>query len=96
MRDPYRRYVNRTGVPRTAPHACADPRTVTLLRRQRLPLRGAGMYDMNRSLVQQMNELPGTPTRMRSAETSDTPRGCSYGGYTDNGTLEEFAEFEQV
>lgn len=56
-----------------------------------------GMSELNRTLVQQMNELPGTEYPPLIGGRVETPRGVLFtGDTTDNGTLEEFAEFESV
>ena len=55
------------------------------------------MEELNRSLVEQMNDLPGTEYPPAIGGRVDTPRGVLFtGDTTDNGTLEEFAEFEKV
>jgi len=75
----------------------ADPPTVTFFVASDSHFGARGMSEMNRSLVQQMNELPGTPYPPEIGGKVDTPRGVLFtGDTTDNGTLEEFAEFEQV
>lgn len=54
-----------------------------------------GMTEANRSLIQQMNDLPGTEYPAEIGGRVDTPRGVLVtGDTTDNGLLEEFAEFE--
>jgi len=56
-----------------------------------------GMSELNRVLVQQMNELPGTEYPPLIGGRVETPRGVLFtGDTTDNGTLEEFSEFEKV
>jgi hypothetical protein len=56
-----------------------------------------GMSEANRALVEQMNALPGTAYPPEIGGTVETPRGVLFtGDTTDNGLLEEFAEFEQV
>jgi hypothetical protein len=56
-----------------------------------------GMSELNRVLVQQMNELPGTEYPPLVGGRVETPRGVLFlGDTTDNGALEEFAEFEKV
>jgi hypothetical protein len=55
------------------------------------------MSELNRLLVQQMNELPGTEYPPLIGGTVEVPRGVLFtGDTTDNGTLDEFAEFEKV
>ena len=55
------------------------------------------MSEVNRTLVQQMNELPGTEYPPLLGGKVDVPRVVLFtGDTTDNGTLEEFAEFENV
>jgi cytolysin (calcineurin-like family phosphatase) len=57
----------------------------------------AGMNETNRSLVQQMNALPGTEYPPELGGRVERPRGVLFtGDATDNGLLEEFAEFEKV
>src|SRR5262245_28622017 len=56
-----------------------------------------GMEDANRAMVEQMNALPGTPYPESIGGRVETPRGVLMtGDLTDNGTLEEFAEFEKL
>jgi len=56
-----------------------------------------GMSEANRIVVEQLNAMPGTPYPAEIGGTVDTPRGVLFtGDTTDDGTLEEFAEFEQV
>lgn len=56
-----------------------------------------GMSELNRVVVEQMNALPGTPYPLEVGGTVDAPRGLVFtGDTTDDGTLEEFAEFEWV
>jgi hypothetical protein len=56
-----------------------------------------GMDALNRSIVEQMNELPGTEYPPALGGRVEAPRGVLFlGDTTDNGTLEEFAEFEKV
>ncbi len=55
------------------------------------------MSELNRELVAQMNALPGTDYPPEIGGQVDTPRGVLFtGDTTDNGHLEEFAEFEAV
>ena len=56
-----------------------------------------GMSDLNRVAVQQMNELPGRPYPPEIGGNVAVPRGLVFtGDMTDNGRLDEFAEFEAV
>jgi cytolysin (calcineurin-like family phosphatase) len=56
-----------------------------------------GMLELNRFLVERLNELPGTEYPPVIGGRVDEPRGLLFlGDMTDNGHLEEFAEFEQV
>jgi hypothetical protein len=55
------------------------------------------MSELNRVLVQHMNALPGTPYPPEIGGVVATPKGVLFlGDTTDNGHLEEFAEFEAV
>jgi hypothetical protein len=55
------------------------------------------MSELNRSVVEQMNALPGTEYPPAIGGRVDVPRGVLFtGDTTDNGHLEEFAEFEAV
>jgi len=55
------------------------------------------MSELNRAVVEQMNALPGTEYPPEMGGRVDTPRGVLFtGDMTDNGHLEEFAEFEKV
>lgn len=57
----------------------------------------AGMSEANRTIVEQMNALPGTEYPAEMGGRVDTPRGVLFtGDTTDNGHLDEFAEFESV
>jgi len=56
-----------------------------------------GMDEMNRVLVQQMNEMPGTEYPPLIGGRVEKPRGVLFlGDTTDDGAPEEFAEFEKV
>ena len=56
-----------------------------------------GVDEANRAMVEQMNALPGTPYPESIGGTVGTPRGVLMtGDLTDNGTLEEFGEFEKL
>jgi hypothetical protein len=55
------------------------------------------MSALNRSVVEQMNALPGTSYPPEMGGRVETPRGVLFtGDTTDNGRLDEFAEFEAV
>jgi hypothetical protein len=56
-----------------------------------------GMSELNRVVVGQLNDLPGTPYPPEIGGSVEVPRGVLFtGDTTDNGLLEEFAEFEEV
>jgi len=75
----------------------AGVRTVTFFVASDSHFGARGMSELNRSIVEQMNGLPGTPYPAEVGGAVDTPRGVLFtGDTTDNGTLEEFAEFEAV
>ena len=75
----------------------AEPPTVTFIVASDSHFGAQGMNKLNRVVVERMNALPGTPYPPEIGGTVDTPRGLLFtGDTTDNGTLEEFAEFEQV
>jgi hypothetical protein len=55
------------------------------------------MDEVNRDLVSQLNELPGTEYPPALGGQVETPRGLLFlGDATDNGHLDEFAQFEKV
>ena len=75
----------------------AEPPTLTFFVASDSHFGARGMDEANRVVVTQMNELPGTPYPPEIGGTVDTPRGLIFtGDTTDNGLLEEFAEFEKV
>ena len=56
-----------------------------------------GMSEVNRVLINDMNALPGTAYPEEIGGRVESPRGVLItGDLTDNGTLEEFAEFESL
>jgi hypothetical protein len=74
-----------------------DPPTVTFFVASDSHFGAAGMAEVNRSLVAQMNALPGTEYPPEIGGRVDKPRGVLFtGDTTDNGRLDEFAEFEKV
>jgi calcineurin-like phosphoesterase family protein len=80
-----------------APQQSAPGRSFTFFVASDSHFGARGMSELNRTLVQQMNELPGTEYPPLLGGTVETPRGVLFtGDTTDNGTLEEFAEFEKV
>jgi len=82
----------------TAVHALpADSPPVTFFVASDSHFGALGMSELNRSLVEQMNALPGTEYPPELGGRVDTPRGVLFtGDTTDNGHLDEFAEFEQI
>lgn len=57
----------------------------------------AGMEELNRRIVQQMNALPGTPWPASIGGKVDVPRGLLFmGDMTDSGLESEWAAFEKV
>ena len=75
----------------------ATPPTVTFFVASDSHFGASGMSEANRSLVEQMNALPGTEYPPEMGGRVDTPHGVLFtGDTTDNGHLEEFAEFEEV
>lgn len=77
--------------------AAAPPPEITFFVASDSHFGAKGMSELNRSVVEQMNALPGTPYPPEMGGAVGTPRGVLFtGDTTDNGTLEEFAEFEQV
>ncbi|HET7294186.1 MAG TPA: metallophosphoesterase [Vicinamibacteria bacterium] len=80
-----------------APEKRPEPTTFTFFVGSDSHFGYAGMLEANRSIVEQMNALPGTPYPPEIGGVVDTPRGLVFtGDTTENGTLAEFAEFEQV
>lgn len=75
----------------------SPPRTITFFVASDSHFGAAGMDRLNRSVVEQMNELPGRQYPPELGGRVDTPRGVLFtGDTTDNGRLDEFAEFEKV
>lgn len=75
----------------------APPPTVTFFVASDSHFGARGMEDVNRLVVEQMNALPGTEYPAEIGGLVETPRGVLFlGDTTDNGLLEEFAEFEKV
>jgi len=75
----------------------ADAPTVTFFVGSDSHFGADGMSAANRTLVEQMNSLPGTEYPPELGGRVDTPRGVLFtGDTTDNGRLDEFAEFEAV
>jgi hypothetical protein len=75
----------------------AEPPTLTFFVASDSHFGAKGMDEQNRALVEQMNELPGTEYPPEIGGSVATPRGVLFlGDTTDNGLLEEFAQFEQV
>lgn len=74
-----------------------EPPTVTFFVASDSHFGYRGMSEANRVIVEQMNAMPGTAFPPEIGGAVDTPLGVVFtGDTTDNGTLEEFAEFEQV
>ncbi len=74
-----------------------EPPTVTFFVASDSHFGARGMSELSRELVAQMNALPGTPYPPEIGGRVATPRGVLFtGDTTDNGTLQEFAEFEAV
>jgi 3',5'-cyclic AMP phosphodiesterase CpdA len=77
--------------------AKAAPPTITFFVASDSHFGARGMSDLNRSVVEQMNALPGTPYPAEMGGQVETPRGVLFlGDTTDNGRRDEFAEFEAV
>lgn len=75
----------------------AQPRTLTFFVASDSHFGAPGMEASNRSLVEQMNALPGTAYPPQIGGHVEEPRGVLFtGDTTDNGTLSEFAQFERV
>ena len=75
----------------------ADFPTVTFFVASDSHFGATGMAETNRVLVEQMNSLPGTDYPAEIGGHVETPRGVLFtGDTTDNGRLDEFAEFETV
>jgi Calcineurin-like phosphoesterase len=81
----------------SAPVESADRPTITFIVASDSHFGARGMYELNREVVKQMNELPGTDYPPEVGGRVDRPRGVIFtGDTTDNGHLEEFAQFEEV
>ncbi len=75
----------------------ADPPTVTFFVASDSHFGARRMDELNRVVVEQMNELPGTEYPPLLGGRVLPPRGVLFtGDTTDTGTLEEFALFETV
>jgi hypothetical protein len=75
----------------------APPATLTFLVASDSHFGAQGMDELNRTVVEQMNALPGTPYPPEIGGRVEAPRGVVFtGDTTDNGHLDEFAEFERV
>jgi Calcineurin-like phosphoesterase len=75
----------------------AEPPTLTFIVASDSHFGYEGMSEMNRVVVDQINAMPGVPYPPELGGSVDVPRGVLFtGDTTDNGTLEEFAEFEKV
>ena len=81
-----------------AAHApAADPSPLTFFVASDSHFGAAGMSELNRSIVEQMNALPGAEYPPEIGGRVERPRGVLFtGDTTDNGRLDEFAEFEGV
>jgi cytolysin (calcineurin-like family phosphatase) len=80
-----------------APALGGPPRPLTFFVASDSHFGADGMREANRTLVEQMNALPGTEYPPEVGGRVDTPRGVLFlGDATDNGLLEEFAQFEEV
>jgi len=75
----------------------SDPKSITFFVASDSHFGAVGMEAMNRVVVEQMNRLPGTEYPAAIGGRVDPPRGVLFtGDTTDNGLLEEFAQFESV
>jgi cytolysin (calcineurin-like family phosphatase) len=80
-----------------SPVGSADPPTITFFVASDSHFGARGMNELNREVVKQMNELPGTEYPPELGGSVDQPRGVLFtGDTTDNGHLDEFAQFEEV
>ena len=80
-----------------APAVRPSPPSITFLVASDSHFGARGMSELNRTMVEQMNALPGAEYPPEIGGRVDVPRGVLFtGDTTDNGLLEEFAEFEQV
>jgi hypothetical protein len=81
----------------SSPAGSAEPPTITFIVASDSHFGAGGMYELNREVVKQMNELPGTDYPPEVGGRVDRPRGVIFtGDTTDNGHLDEFAQFEEV
>jgi hypothetical protein len=88
--------VGSAAAPQAEAPASAPP-TVTFFVASDSHFGARGMDELNRVLVQQMNDLPGTEYPPEIGGRVETPRGVVFtGDTTDEGLLEQFAEFEKV
>jgi cytolysin (calcineurin-like family phosphatase) len=77
------------------PVSAAEPKSFTFLVGSDSHFGARGMEEQNRRLVEQMNALPGTEYPPEVGGQVEEPRGVLFlGDTTDNGLLEEFAQFE--
>ncbi len=84
-------------VPATFGSSPPPPATVTFFVASDSHFGARGMSELSRSVVEQMNALPGAEYPPELGGRVDTPRGVLFtGDTTDNGRLDEFAEFEAV
>ncbi len=75
----------------------SEPPTITFFVASDSHFGYRGMSEANRLVVEQLNAMPGTPYPPEIGGTVEEPRGVLFtGDTTENGTLEEFAEFQQV
>jgi hypothetical protein len=75
----------------------AGPPTITFFVGSDSHFGAPGVEEANRAMVEQMNALPGTAYPDAIGGRVEAPRGVLMtGDLTDNGTLEEFAEFEKL
>jgi cytolysin (calcineurin-like family phosphatase) len=77
--------------------AAPVPRTFTFFVGSDSHFGAAGMVEVNRALIEQMNALPGTEYPPQVGGRVEVPRGVLFtGDLTDNGLLEEFDWFEKM
>jgi 3',5'-cyclic AMP phosphodiesterase CpdA len=80
-----------------APRAPRTPRTFTFFVGSDSHFGATGMVETNRTLIDRMNDLPGTEYPAALGGRVDEPRGVIMtGDLTDNGLLEEFDWFEKM
>ena len=80
-----------------APVAAREPETITFFVASDSHFGARNMDEVNRVVVEQMNALPGTEYPPEVGGRVDVPRGVLFtGDTTDNGTLDEFAQFEAL